>query len=244
MGQKVHPVGIRLGNTRRAYSCWYRPKAYYSFFLNEDRHIREFILRTSSLSKQKDISSKITLPIISEIQIDRRFQVVRLRILGSRLDSFAEVEKQEPLSLENIRLNLIQECIRFRRNYFHGNSSPREAIKQNLDFKIYISELEYPEISPQYQASLIVEDLQKRTPFRRAIRSRTVQASRIREILGIRIQISGRLGGAEIARTEWTREGQVPLHTILAHLDYSSQAANTIYGLLGVKVWIFIKKHL
>lgn len=214
MGQKVHPVRIRLGNTRRAYSCWYRPKAYYSFFLNEDRHIREFILRTSSLSKQKDISSKITLPIISEIQIDRRFQVVRLRILGSRLDSFAEVEKQEPLSLENIRLNLIQECIRFRRNYFHGNFSPREAIKQNLDFKIYISELEYPEISPQYQASLIVEDLQKRTPFRRAIRSRTVQASRIREILGIRIQISGRLGGAEIARTEWTRKGQVVRYCI------------------------------
>jgi ribosomal protein S3 len=169
---------------------------------------------------------------------------VRLRILGSRLDLFAEVDKQEALSLENIRLNLIQECGRFRRNYFHRNFLPSESIKQNLDFKIYIRELEYPEISPQYQASMIVEDLQKRTPFRRTIRFRTVQASRIHKILGIRIQISGRLGGAEIARTEWTREGQVPLHTILAHLDYSSQAANTIYGLLGVKVWIFTKKHL
>ena len=111
MGQKVHPVRIRLGNIRRAYSCWYRPKAYYSFFLNEDQYIREFIFRINSLSITKDISNKIISLIISEIQIARRFQVVRLRILGSRLDPFVEVDKQKPLSLENIRLNLIQECV-------------------------------------------------------------------------------------------------------------------------------------
>jgi ribosomal protein S3 len=120
------------------------------------------------------------------------------------------------------------------------NEEQKKEISPKLDFQIFVRELKNPETSSHYLASLIVEELEKRTPFRRAMRFRVEQVQNIPRIRGIRIQISGRLIGAEIARTEWTRKGQVPLHTISANLDYSAKAASTIYGLLGVKVWIFI----
>jgi len=250
MGQKVHPIGIRLGNTRRAHSCWYKPKRYYAYFIQEDQRIREIISRISSQSKQTDISNKRIPPVITEILIDRRDRIFRIRILGSRLDFLTDRN-----NLEDLRAKLTEEITKYRQDFFwnlssgisikRGSKFDTRAFRNPLDqqtpihFQIFIREMHYPEISALYQASLIVEELQKRTPFRRAMRLRTVQASRVRAIQGIRIQISGRLGGAEIARTEWTREGQVPLHTICAHLDYSSCTAATIYGSLGVKVWIF-----
>ena len=223
-------------------------------------------------------------PIISVIEIDRGgacvVYVIRIRIIGSRLEYFEKHNEQEFLRLERIRLKLMLLCVRFRDGYFHFPFLPglifeqknafsthvefayrlfddifyseKEGetykwhikIRQNLNFQIFIRELTYPKISPQYLASLIVEELEKRTPFRRAIRFRTKRAQTLREIRGIRIQISGRLGGVEIARVEWTRKGQVPLHTICANLDYSSKTANTIYGLLGVKIWIFMGGYL
>merc|ERR1712187_448982 len=100
-------------------------------------------------------------------------------------------------------------------------------------------ELKCPEASAQCLALFIVEKLEKRASFRQSIRFREKQTRDIKTTLGIRIQISGRLGGAEIARTEWTRKGRVPLHTICANLDYSFNTAHTIYGLLGIKVWVF-----
>nr|YP_009139325.1 ribosomal protein S3 [Lepidodinium chlorophorum]BAR72299.1 ribosomal protein S3 [Lepidodinium chlorophorum] len=191
--------------------------------------------------------------------------MVRLRILGSRLDIF-----ENSSTLESIRQNLIRKCKHFRDNYFQFGSKTYcisfkfrnippnsfqnkyqrqiknhvfkwdKTVSQKLDFQIFVRELKHPKISSYYLASLIVEELEKRAPFRRALRFRIEQVKNVQKIQGIRIQVSGRLIGAEIARTEWTRKGQVPLHTISANLDYSSKAASTIYGLLGVKVWIFI----
>jgi hypothetical protein len=223
--------------------------------------IRKHIHQSGSVEKFDSTENKITPPIISEIHIDRRdsssIHIVRLRILGSRMDLF-----ESSLLLERIRQDLMLHCKYFRDNYFkysnkvllipfnspkilQGNSQnkhkeQKKEISPKLDFQIFVRELKNPETSSHYLASLIVEELEKRTPFRRAMRFRVEQVQNIPRIRGIRIQISGRLIGAEIARTEWTRKGQVPLHTISANLDYSAKAASTIYGLLGVKVWIFI----
>jgi ribosomal protein S3 len=285
MGQKVHPIGIRLGNTQRADSFWYKAKQYYSYFIQEDRRIRECIFRIGSST---DTSGKLPggfePPIISKIILRRNVHELQIQITGSRLDFW--ILNRE--NVRHLRTRLVNEIRICRKDFFFATTAnhitnphddvvlsrisseeprartsiPRSAVKDSPHYVsfarlqkqkslkhvehgeplIFIREMKHPERSALYQASLIVEELQKRTPFRRAIRFRIAEVSKIREIQGIRIQISGRLGGAEIARTQWTREGQVPLHTICANLDYSSRTAATIYGSLGVKVWIFTKQ--
>jgi small subunit ribosomal protein S3 len=104
---------------------------------------------------------------------------------------------------------------------------------------MFVHELRNPDQFSSYVASRIGKELEQRVPFRRVIQFREKQARSFNTVRGIRIQISGRLNGAEIARTEWTRSGQVPLHTVCANIDYACKTAHTIYGLLGIKVWIF-----
>jgi small subunit ribosomal protein S3 len=232
MGQKVNPTGLRLGISQPCYSCWYASDAYYSFFLNEDQCIRKLISQVNSDG------------ITTKTEIARRGNSLRLRIFGSQINSFRGPPYK---SLKKLQAKLRQECLRVRLNYFCRSHFTRSISEypswnlkmQELEVQIFVHELRNPEQFSSYVASRIGKELEQRVPFRRVLRFREQQARDLKNVRGIRVQISGRLNGAEIARTEWTRNGRVPLHTICANIDYSSKAAHTIYGLLGIKVWIF-----
>jgi hypothetical protein len=252
MGQKVHPIRIRLGNIQCANSFWYKTKQYYFYFIQEDRHIRECIFQISSLI---DISGKLfggfKPPIISKIILRRGVYEFQIQITGSHLNFWILNRK----NVRHLRIRLVNEIYICRKDFFfvaivnhitnpHDNvvlfciSSeepcawtfiPRRAVKDSFyygsfvrlqmwkrlkhveygELLIFIRKMKHPKRSTLYQASLIIEELQKRIPFRRIIRFRIAEVFKIRKIQGIRIQISGRLGGAEIARTQWIREGQV-----------------------------------
>lgn len=235
MGQKAHPIGIRLGKTRRSCSYWYAPKSYYPLFLYEDQSIRKLI------------SQMCSGEIFSDIQVTRRnvptqhgesINLLRIRIL--RQPSFPLEDKERYLA--QVRIKLLKKCKSIHATHIrHEINKPALALPKitNIKFQIFLREVQHPEVYSHYLAILIVQAIERRTPFRKAIRLREKSVSKTPVVRGIRIQISGRLGGAEIARTEWIRKGQVPLHTICARLDYSSQTAHTTYGLLGVKVWLF-----
>jgi small subunit ribosomal protein S3 len=245
MGQKVNPTGLRLGISQPCYSYWYASNAYYSFFLNEDQHIRKLISQVDSDS------------ITTKVEIARRGNSLRLRIFGSQINSFGGSPYK---SLKKLQAKLRQECLRVRLNYFCRSHFPIKKASRNildnnqkgtiftpawnlkiqeLEVQMFIHELRSPEQFSSYVASRIGKELEQRAPFRRVIRFREKQVRNLKNVRGVRIQIAGRLNGAEIARAEWTRSGQVPLHTICANIDYSCKTAHTIYGLLGIKVWIF-----
>lgn len=245
MGQKINPTGIRLGISQPYYSYWYTSNVYYSFFFNEDQYIRKLI-------SQVDFNS-----ITTKIEIARRGNSLRLRIFRSQINSFGRSQYK---FLKKLQTKLRQKCLHVRLNYFccfyffirkifrnilFNNQKeiifiPAWNLKiQELEVQMFIHELRSPEQFSSYIAFRIGKKLEQRTSFRRVIRFREKQVRNLKNVRGVRVQISGRLNGAEIARTEWTRSGQVPLHTVYANIDYSYKTAYTIYGLLGIKVWIF-----
>lgn len=114
----------------------------------------------------------------------------------------------------------------------------KKVLQNNRQIRINIVEIENPDLNAALIADYVVEQLEKRIAFRRAIR-KAMQRAQVAKASGIKIQVSGRLNGAEMARSEWIREGRVPLQTLRADIDYSTREANTIYGILGVKVWLF-----
>lgn len=244
MGQKVNPTGLRLGITQKCYSYWYASNVYYSFLLDEDQRIR------------KRISQIYSTCITTKTEIARRGNSIRLRIFGSQINYFRSSSYE---SLKKLQRKLQQECLSARLNYFCRSHFPtlsknnfrnnQEEVSTTVGFgiqkgetlkvQVFIHELQDPEQFSSYIASRIGKELEQRIPFRRVLRFREQQVRDLKNVRGIRVQISGRLNGAEIARTEWTRNGRVPLHTICANIDYSCKVAHTIYGLLGIKVWIF-----
>jgi small subunit ribosomal protein S3 len=222
MGQKVHPIGVRLGITQASQSNWYAKGARYSFFLREDKYLRGYLFQTCRHC------------IISKIEIERRRTSVRIRLSAARIIPLVGVEGK---SLEKFRQDLQQKCQRFRRRFFRSLVSPRvNEITESLSIQIFVRQLSCPEADAQYLAGFIVTELEKRAPFRRILRMTQERARNSNR--GLRLQISGRLNGSEIARSEWVRRGCVPLHTFSIDLDYAYKTARTIYGLLGVKVWI------
>jgi small subunit ribosomal protein S3 len=131
-----------------------------------------------------------------------------------------------------------KKCQLFRKKYF---TTPKASTKINTnpEIQIFVRQLIRPEIQAKCLRDFIVTELEKRIPFRRVLRLTQERAQHLGQIRGLRIQISGRLNGADIARTEWIRIGRVPLQILSADLNYSNKTASTIYGLLGVKVWLF-----
>jgi small subunit ribosomal protein S3 len=225
MGQKTNPIRIRIGITHQPRSSWYAKKSEYSFFVGEDYHIRKYIFQTRHNC------------IISAIEIDRQGIGVRVRISSSQIRPLVGSEGK---SLEKLRSELKRACRDFRINYFNF-SSLRKNWNQNekIEIQIFVRKLLCSESDASYLSGFIAAEIAKRVPFRRVFRLAQTRAQSFDKVLGIRLQISGRLGGAEIARTEWIRSGCVPLHTLSAYLDYSQKDVKTIYGLLGIKVWIF-----
>lgn len=202
MGQKTHPIGIRLGIIKTWDSRWFLKKGY------TDQLIEDIKIR-------KMIKEKLFHAGVSRIEIERPGQKIRIIIHAARPGIIigkkgAEVEK-------------------LRKDITAING--REV---NIDIK----EIRKPELNAQLVAENISMQLEKRVAFRRAMKKAVASSLRF-GALGIKVTCSGRLAGAEIARTEWYREGRVPLHTFRADIDYGFTEATTTYGIIGVKVWIY-----
>jgi small subunit ribosomal protein S3 len=203
VGQKVNPVGFRLGTSRDHDSVWYAKAKDYSSLVMEDINIREKI---KSILPQAPISS---------ISIKRTMEELIIDINTSRPGVVIGKKGEE---IEKIKREL------------------KKIVNQ--DVKLNVVEVKQPDLDAQLVATSVTQQLEKRIMFRKAMK-RAVQNTMRQGAKGIRIEVSGRLNGAEIARSEWYREGRVPLHTIKADIDYATSEALTTYGILGVKVWIY-----
>ncbi len=201
MGQKAHPVGLRLGIVRSWDSNWYDEKGF-AAKLNEDLVIRNYI------------RSRLKKAGISKIMIERTPKRAVISIHTSRPGIVIGRSGKEIAQLE-------------------------EELKKvtNKEVKILINEIKRPELDAYLVAENIASQIEGRISFRRAMKQAITAATRM-GAEGIRVMTAGRLGGAEIARTEQYKEGRIPLHTLRADIDYASVTANTIYGSIGVKVWI------
>jgi small subunit ribosomal protein S3 len=202
LGQKVNPIGLRLGIVKTWESRWFGGKNYAEYIL-EDYKLRKFI---------KD---KLYHAGVSRIEIERSSKRVRLRIYTSRPGIVIGKKGAEIALLKN---NI-------------EKITDREVL-------IDIQEIRKPEIDAQLVAENVALQIERRVAFRRAMKRGVSSAMRF-GALGVKIICSGRLGGAEMARTEWYREGRVPLHTLRADIDYGFIDARTTYGVIGVKVFIF-----
>lgn len=204
MGQKVNPIGLRLGITTGWDSKWYAEKSRYTVLLHEDIKIRSLIKKTFYQAG------------ISKIEIERAAsERVRVIIYSVRPGILIGRKGQEI------------EVLRKKLNQITGK-----------EIFLDIREVKRPEIDAQLVAENVALQLERRVAFRRAMKRAMSSSLRI-GALGIKIMVSGRLGGAEIARKEWYREGRVPLTTLRADIDYGVAEAYTTYGIIGVKVWIF-----
>ena len=203
MGQKVNPIGLRLGITRGWDSIWFAKKKEYGKLLIEDYKIREFI-------KKNIVNSGI-----SQVIIERTSKKCIVSIYTSR-PGFVIGKKGS--DIEKIKKNLSK--------------------ISSTDVSLNIKEVKKPELNSYLVAENIAQQLVKRIAYRRAMK-RAMQSALRLGAKGIRVCIAGRLGGNEIARTEWLREGSVPLHTFRADVDYAEAEALTTYGIIGIKVWIY-----
>ena len=203
MGQKVNPIGLRVGVNRTWDSRWYADGAEYPKILHEDLGIRTY------LEKELEQAG------ISKVVIERPAKKARITIHTARP---GVVIGKKGADIERLRSEL----------------SKRTGSEVHLN----IVEIRKPEIDAKLVAENIAQQLVRRVAYRRAMK-RSVQSAMRLGAEGIRISCSGRLGGAEIARTEWYREGRVPLHTLRADIDYGTARADTAYGTCGVKVWVF-----
>jgi small subunit ribosomal protein S3 len=206
MGQKVNPIGIRLGITRDWTSKWYASTKNFPAFVYTDHVVREFLRK------------KLVEASVSRIQIERAARKVNITIHTARPGIVIGKKGED---IEKLR----------------GQVSKMMKMAAG-DVRINIAEIRKPELDALLVAEGIAQQLERRVMFRRAMKRAVTNTMRI-GALGIKVRVSGRLNGAEIARTEWVREGRIPLHTFRAEIDYGLAEAKTTYGIIGVKVWIF-----
>ena len=206
MGQKVNPIGIRLGITRDWTSTWYASTRNFPSFVYTDFAVRELLRK------------KLAEASVSKIQIERAARKVNITIHTARPGIVIGKKGED---IEKLRAQVAK------------------MMKMLVaDVRINIAEIRKPELDAQLVAESIAQQLERRVMFRRAMKRAVTNTMRI-GALGIKVRVAGRLNGAEIARTEWVREGRIPLHTFRAEIDYGLAEAKTTYGIIGVKVWIF-----
>jgi small subunit ribosomal protein S3 len=203
MGQKVHPIGIRLGIVKKHSSTWFAGTRDYPEKLFQDLSVREFI------------RERLAHASVSRVDIERPSDSARVTIYTARPGIVIGKKGEDVERLRNEVSN-----------------------KMNCPVHINIEEIRKPDLDASLTAQNVAQQLERRVMFRRAMK-RAVQNAMRGGALGVKIKVGGRLGGAEIARSEWYREGRVPLHTLRANIDYATAEGNTTYGVIGVKVWIF-----
>jgi small subunit ribosomal protein S3 len=203
MGQKVNPIGLRLGINRNWESRWFPAKGRTADFIAEDYKIRKFLKK------------ELFYAGVSNIIIERTVKKLRINIVTARPGI---IIGKKGADIEKLKATLIKML--------------------GKDVAINIKEEKRPQASGQLAAENVATQLERRTAFRRAMK-KVIQGALKSGAKGIKVSVSGRLGGAEMARTEWYLEGRVPLHTLRAKIDYGFAEAHTTYGIIGIKVWIF-----
>jgi len=205
MGQKVNPIGFRLGFSRNWSARWFANKGDYAKFVEEDCRIRDFLDR------------KLRFASVPRVVIERASTRTRVSIWTARPGIVIGRKGQE---LDNLRDGLNK--------------------KVGKEVHLEIKEIKKPDLVASLVAENVALQLERRIAFRRAMK-KAVQTTMSMGAEGIRIQCAGRLGGADIARTEQQREGRVPLHTLRENIDYGFIEAKTVYGIIGIKCWICLK---
>ena len=203
MGQKVNPVGIRLGIVKDHTSVWYADKKNYSKYLLNDLEVRDYL------------RNRLSQASVSRIDIERPAQTARITIHTARPGIVIGKKGED---VERLRQEV--------------------AKLMGVPVHINIEEIRKPELDALLVAQNVAQQLERRVQFRRAMR-RVIQNAMRLGAEGIKVRVAGRLGGAEIARSEVYHEGRVPLHTLRADIDYATWEAKTTYGVIGIKVWIF-----
>ena len=203
MGQKVHPIGMRLGIASDWNSKWFADTKHFPDFLEMDLKVRDFLRK------------KLANASVSRIQIERPARTAYITIHTARPGVVIGKKGEDIEAL-------------------------RKVVSEMMGIPVHlnIEEIRKPELDAQLVAEGVSQQLERRIMFRRAMKRAVTNAMRL-GAQGIKIQVSGRLNGAEIARSEWYREGRVPLHTLRADIDYGLAEAKTTYGVIGIKVWIF-----
>jgi small subunit ribosomal protein S3 len=206
MGQKIHPIGFRLGIAADWRSKWYAEGRDYADFLHRDIAVRTYL------------EEKLKQASVSRIQIERPAKSAFVTIHTARPGVVIGKKGED---IERLRAETAKMMD------LHPNN-----------VKVNIEEIRKPELDAKLVAESIASQLERRIMFRRAMKRAVGNAMRL-GAEGVKISCGGRLNGAEIARTEWYREGRVPLHTLRADIDYATAKAHTTYGVIGVKVWIY-----
>ncbi len=208
MGNKVNPIGFRIGITQGWKSKWFSKKEY-----KENLH-QDINIRVAVAKKWRAAS-------ISDVEIERSAKMIKIVIKTARPGVLIG---RGGSGIEDVK-NYIQN------NFFRNN--------KNINLRVEVQEIKYFEESASIVAQNIVDQLEKRIPFRRVMKSMLDQVMKNNKIKGVKIELSGRLGGAEMSRKEWAAKGTLPLHTIRADIDFTKETAFTTYGTLGVKVWLY-----
>ena len=203
MGQKVHPIGFRLGITKQHTSNWYAEKSQYTKNLLKDIEVREHLF------------SKLAHASVSRIEIERTADNARVLIHTAR-PGVVIGKKGEDIDRMREEVTLLM----------------------GIPVTLSIQEIRKPDLDAQLLADSVAQQLERRVMFRRAMK-RAIQNAMRQGAEGVKVRVAGRLGGAEIARAEWHKEGRVPLHTLRADVDYGLSEAKTTYGIIGVKAWVF-----
>lgn len=289
MGQKVNPLGFRLGVSQKHISHWFVNKNKYSQLVVEDQFIRNFFMKKfpsiASINIKRDLN-KIEIEIFSANTRDLLIEGSKENYAapsGINEKKLTDTNSSEEGGLRGTKnsvnstaypinnlcdqllkkltiyrntqflKNTLKSKIRTNNKEFASNNSSNVSNdnkpffgskedfgidKKPIEIALFLTKVENPNTSAACIADFIVEQLEKRVPFRRVLK-RSIQKAEESAVEGIKVQISGRLNGAEIARSERIHKGQVPLHTLRAKIEYNSRSAKTIYGLLGVKVWVF-----
>jgi small subunit ribosomal protein S3 len=206
MGQKVNPIGIRLGITRDWVSKWYAGKKQFPALVHTDFRVRAFLRK------------RLAEASVSRIHLERAAKKVNITIQTARPGIVIGKKGEDIEKLRQETAKLLGMAV--------------------TDVRLNIAEIRKPELDAQLVADSIAQQIEKRVMFRRAMK-RAVMSTMRSGALGVKVRVSGRLNGSEIARTEWYREGRIPLHTFRADIDYGLSEARTTYGVIGVKVWIF-----
>ena len=214
MGQKTHPTGLRIGINKTHGSTWFDNYGAYSEVLKEDYKIRTFF--------EKEFEAIYSKAGITKLEILRKVNQLELLVHAARPKAIAGDNEQSSI-INNFKDSL------------------KSLVGNSKQIRIKVCQVTKSENESLLVARSIGDQLEKRVAFRKAIRQ-TTQMLQKSGVKGFKIQVAGRLNGAEIARAEWAREGRVPLQTLRADISYATHRANTIYGVLGIKVWIFNKE--
>jgi small subunit ribosomal protein S3 len=247
VGQKTHPKGFRLVTTQKHLSEWYSNKLSYPKLMEEDYFIRS---KVDEYFKEFLSISKIEINRIAQNTNVNEYVNITIHALFPRAkDMSRKVSKYFLESTENItpKANSILNNSKGNLKRFTSLLLKRNIrnlirflqIKNQKNYYIGIKFIRNPFEDATLIAKFIGDQLEKRTPFRRAVKQAIKKVQRT-TMKGIKVQVSGRLNGVDIARSEWKRDGRVPLHTLKAKIDYTHQRADTIYGVIGIKVWLFI----